>query len=346
MLPVKSISTFLFLLLMNVISVLGQEPEFITINNAPNAYEFEGNNRITLWADNHTGVLSLVHQSSITGHVDFDYSTNYGEDWTLNMLLGEGYCPQGGILNPSQTTNIDSIGIVAIFPLTDSDTSEYYRMVYHGLNESVEYTDTVLPIGFSKQNGFTITQNGKIFFVCQKLNPSPPYNYLDTLIVVKANFDNSVQQFDYEIEKLYAPVVNSPDTGIVDVKIEFSPDSEQGYIVALGNNNGIEFSEGAYYPIIYSSFDGGDSWQGPENLALGGPNGMEEVKEWLSDEKLEEFFGNPVPHRDSILYSTGFDIDITVDFSGSLHMIIVIGLSDGNYGIYTQPYFFSVFAII
>ena len=93
-----------------------------------------------------------------------------------------------------------------------------------------------------------------------------------------------------------------------DEKIAFAPDGQIGYMSFLADNGGDPFAAGyAFYPVIYKTTDGGQTWTGPTAIVLGGPDGFDEVKYYLTDEQIFELFLNPGSNfRDSILYTTAF----------------------------------------
>jgi hypothetical protein len=89
-----------------------------------------------------------------------------------------------------------------------------------------------------------------------------------------------------------------------------------------------------YYPILYKSDDGGVTWSDPIAIQMDGPDGIDGIKNGLSDYRLEQLYGM-VPNRDEIPYTTAFDCDIAVDKWGNPHISVVVGISAGEGSIAT-----------
>jgi hypothetical protein len=125
--------------------------------------------------------------------------------------------------------------------------------------------------------------------------------------------------------------------GVADSKVAFSPDGEVGYIVYLSNNgeNTLE-SDGCYYPILYKTTDGGDFWDGPYNVQLGGVDGLPIVLEYLRDELIEILFDPPYPDRVDIPFTSSFEIGLSVDYNGNPHLIFSVGVGSQEFSIYTS----------
>ena len=99
----------------------------------------------------------------------------------------------------------------------------------------------------------------------------------------------------------------------------------------LSNNGWNDLAEGAYYPILFKTTNGGADWDGPYTIQLGGPDGLPAVLDYLTDELIELYFEPPVPERDEILFSTDFDLDVAVDNFGNPHLIFGVGISGGGW---------------
>ncbi len=310
---------------------------FIQIGNASDAYNFAGKTRKILWTDENTGAVTLIHKIDSL-YSGYDVSYDNGETWTTNILLGEFRYPQGGILNASNQTNIDSTYITYLGFVEDTGEFNKHLWGVHCLNQADPPLDTIIFSRGERTCAFTIAQSGAVYYVMKILDQA--LQYQDTLIIMKGVFHKEEQLFEYSFTYLYAPIDHQNGAELIDVKIGFGANSQTGYLAILSDNGTIPFSSGSYYPIVYKTEDGGESWTGPESIQLGGPDGLHGVKHFLSDEQLEAFFEPPVPHRDSILYTTGYDFDITVDYNGNPHLITVIGIGDGEYGIYVQPEYF------
>jgi hypothetical protein len=109
--------------------------------------------------------------------------------------------------------------------------------------------------------------------------------------------------------------------------VAFAPDGMTGYMAVLTDNGEVPVSAGrSYLPVLWKTTDAGLTWEGPITVALAGENGIDEVKNFLSDEELEELYGT-IPDRDSIPFTTAFDFDLHVDALGNPHIAVVIGIT-------------------
>ena len=149
--------------------------------------------------------------------------------------------------------------------------------------------------------------------------------YNGAIAVTKGVWDNGAQDYVYTLEAFDLDL--SVSNGSADQKVAFSPDGETGYISIIGNDGEAEQVGGLsnYYPIIFKTTDGGASWSEPTFIQLDGPNGLEGiVNNHLTDELIAELFEAPVPAREEISYTVGFDHDLAVDANGNLHIGVLI----------------------
>jgi hypothetical protein len=87
------------------------------------------------------------------------------------------------------------------------------------------------------------------------------------------------------------------------------------------------------------------SWEEPISVRLDGPDGLEGVLNYLTDEQLAELF-DPVPARDEVPYTTAFDCDVVVDKWGNPHMGVIVGVGGSTeYSIVDFPYSRGAFDI-
>ncbi|MBU2651982.1 MAG: T9SS type A sorting domain-containing protein, partial [Bacteroidetes bacterium] len=130
--------------------------------------------------------------------------------------------------------------------------------------------------------------------------------------------------FDYGQSLLPFPVPTG--TRVINVKVAFAPDGTTGYLGVLSNNGENDVAEGSYYPLLFKTTDGGENWDGPYNVQLGGPDGISCILNYLTDEFLEYIYEPPIPDRTELNFTTAFDFDIAVDAWGNPHLFFVVGL--------------------
>jgi hypothetical protein len=117
----------------------------------------------------------------------------------------------------------------------------------------------------------------------------------------------------------------------------------------LWDNGGDPFAAGyGYYPVLYKTTDGGQTWSDPIAVVMSGPEGLTEIKYYLTDALWNELWVNPeLVHRDSVLYTTAFDHDLAVDMYGNPHISVTIGIAsvDTPYSIIASGGFGATFHI-
>ena len=157
--------------------------------------------------------------------------------------------------------------------------------------------------------------------------------YLNEMIVSHGVWDEAEE--DFVLTQYFLDAEMHPDLGRpANQKVEFSPDGQYGYMATLGDNGEVEISAGmSYYPIIWRTEDFGETWEGPIEVAIAGPDGIEEVQNYLSDDEIADLFLPPLPERDEIPFTTAFDFDMSVDYAGNPCIAVFIGVSIDAYTI-------------
>ena len=123
--------------------------------------------------------------------------------------------------------------------------------------------------------------------------------YTGQLLMTSGFYDNGLLLFDYQQDLLDFSIV--PESNISNSKVAFGPDGQTGYMCILANNGSADLAEGTYYPILFKTVDAGVNWDGPYHVQLGGPDGLDAVMDYLTDELLTLLF-DPVPPRDEISF--------------------------------------------
>ena len=175
--------------------------------------------------------------------------------------------------------------------------------------------------------GYVMTRTGETWITDFSQDWSTgSMQYLDKISVAHCTWNNSTEEFEYELLALshHTAYEGRP----VDTKVAFSPDGQTGYIAVLTDDGSVPFSTGrSFYFVLWKTTDAGQTWGNPVPVPIAGPDGIDEVKNFLSDNELEELFGSPIPHRDSIEYTTAFDFDLHVDAFGFPHIAVIIGVT-------------------
>jgi hypothetical protein len=158
--------------------------------------------------------------------------------------------------------------------------------------------------------------------------------YMDQCIINRMTWDDAAK--DFVLDQFTIPLPTTASMYPADNKVASSPEGDIVWMVTLANNGGaVQIGDSAnYYPVLQRSNDGGATWGDPIAIQLDGPDGIDGIKNGLSDYRLEQLYGM-VPPRDEIPYTTAFDCDLVVDKWGNPHIGVVIGISAGDYTIAT-----------
>ena len=155
-------------------------------------------------------------------------------------------------------------------------------------------------------------------------------NYGGFLIINHGVWDEAEMDFVYE-EILIEHDMLSGLTLPAFQDVEFAPDGLIGYILTLSDDGSVDISANqSYYPILWRTEDGGETWTDPMPVAIAGSDGIGAVQDYLADEEIAELFEAPVPDRDEIAFTTAFDCDLSVDKFGNPHIAVVCGVTGSD----------------
>jgi hypothetical protein len=315
----------------------------IELSQGPNAYAMS-NNITRLWADDNLNTLTFLHRvypALGTTYLAYDLSTSGGETWMLNIPVydpGAGglpaYFAQGGIYNPPGNTNPE-LAFFTWFALTQDGQ---YLSGIHKLDQSSNPVTNVWDgASCSGPLAFTINPaNGDVFAIAPVISGDGNI-YGDSLAVSRGVFNNTTGNYDYSQVLLPLPAQPGGLEMPVDLKISFGPDGLTGYISMLFDNLSDPFAAGGgVYPVLLKTTDAGITWSGPSAVILGGPVGLPEIKNYISDDLLQILFEEFGPiQRDSVVYQTAYEHGLSVDMYGNPHICVTIGVSGVHF---EQPY--------
>jgi hypothetical protein len=325
----------------------------ITIGAAGNAYGLYNGGRSALWADNNLNSVTFAHRMTVppgSGFLAYDYSTDGGLTWTNNIQVydptkdgANARYPQGVIYNPVGNTDPNNAYFTYFAPTLDGSNTGGaswggYAGGVHKLDQSTLPTQhdwsSVPPFRQNVPSAMHINHlNGDVWVFESALIDGLGNQYTDSLLITKGTWNATAEDYEYDRWVMYAPTF-TPGQAAADEKIAFAPDGQIGYMSLLWDNGLDPWAAGyGFYPIIFKTTDGGETWGDPKAIIMSGPDGFDEVKYYLTDEQWEELWVPPAPHRDSVLYQTGFDHDMVVDMNGDLHICVTIGVAS-----VTTPY--------
>ncbi len=336
-------------------TINGIDATFIPIGKAGNAYGFYNSPRTYLWADANLNSVVFTHRmqggTELEGNsrVAYDLSTDGGATWTTDVQaytptgpgptypMDAGRYPQGGIINPEGNTDpANAYYAFYICTLDDSQGSNWGGAAVgsNALTETDPPNASQINLTSSGDyyryvpDAYTITQQGKAW----NLQPSMDVSsgspiYMGDLIIGPGEILDGEITYDGDLMSFLAP-----NDGINDSKIAFAPDGQTGYILVMSDSESDPQPYTSYHPILLKTTDGGDTWSDPNHVILGSEDGISTVKNYWSDETMEEVYGAGF-NRDEIYYNMGYQTDLIIDSKGNPHItgIIALGTEDGWY---------------
>lgn len=344
----------------SVLDKNSKETDFVSvtpIGTSGNAFGFFVGSRTASIATNNTlNTIAFTHrlQTPSSSYIGYDVSFDRGATWQLNQINYDptlaGYFParypQGAIYNPEGNTDPQNAYHTYAAPLLDGSlgVSGSWGGIGYGAKKFAEGSAPVQnsfnssgPIHWFLPSAFTIQANGTAWFIDERTAWDGATSTFDGILnVAKGTFDEGVGSFVYEVQEW--PFDVNPDDGINDIEIAFSPDGSVGWISILSNAP-TTLPYTSYHPILFKTTDGGENWEGPFEVQLGGEEGLEGVKQFITDEALVAFYDpEPVPSRDAIPYYMGYYHDLVVDAWGNPHLHGNVMLADLEAGsIFTGP---------
>ena len=325
----------------------------IDIGTAANPYGwgYAGGQQSLVNVNHALNSVTVVHRmggeldpGGYSGDLGFDVSFDGGETFDVQLEFyvatenegGEYYKDAArytnhGVYNPTNSSDPNDAYIAYFCPVLEG-TNDIWGGYTHGvvnLGDTSVKTKNLLwfhdDYYQGVPSGYFLSSQGLSMSIDQNYNLITS-EYLGNLILTQGYWDDE-GDFIYDQSQLEAEMTD--DIGYpYDEKVAFSPDGQTGYICILGDNGEAEQLSGFFgvYPIFWKSTDAGETWEGPNYIQLGGPDGLGGIVNYhLTDQQIEELFEPPVPAREEISYTTAFDHDIAVDKNGNLHISVVVG---------------------
>lgn len=338
----------------------------IAIGQAGNAFGFAFTRNTFLWADDNINSVTFIHRMKNppgTGYLAYDISKDGGLTWTNNVqtynpTLPDGFdgrYPQGAIYNPTGNTDPDQAYFHYFAPTLDGSNTDgvnNWGGYAYGIKQLAEgsvatqHNQTSTPPYYQYlPSAFTVTQTGEAWMVDENSRgEASTFNYQGSLILGHGIWDVDLNDFIYTFN-LFPLAIQSGEV-INDLKIAFAPDGLTGYICVM-TNLPYALPYTSYHPILFKTTDGGNTWSEPMEVQLGGEDGLEPVKQFITDEMLATYYDpDPVPPRDEIAYYLGYECDLAVDAWGNPHISGMVCITDLEQGlIYTGEGLLAMFHI-
>jgi len=331
----------------------------ITIGTSANAYGYgyNGGQKTLVWADPLLGAVTNFHRMgpgatppSLSGYLAFDLGVNNAMsagDWTVNVQAynaienagGTYYVdaaryPQAVIYDP-MGEGIDE-AYCAFFAPNLSNTISTWGGLSWGIARLTDNSDSTKHLYWYDPPPYTYIPDGMMLLGDGKILVTDldqdwttgTLEYQGNIILWTGVWNETTSDIDYIKELIELPTLDNQRPW--NERVAASPSGKDVWIVALANTGNLPpvggFQE-RMYPVMFHSNDYGVTWSNAIEVQLDGVDGIDAIKNFVSDYRLEQFFGPPVPVRDDIAYSTAFDCDMVVDAWGNPHIGVVVGIA-------------------
>ncbi len=350
----------------------------VNIGTSANAYSYGygGGQKSILYSNNDINTVSHFHRMGGTldpggysGDLGYDVSFDGGLTWT-NMVecytatnsgggtyyTDAGRYPNHGIYNPAGNTDPMNAYLTFFAPVLDGSNSAdawggygFGRARFGDVLDTTKHLDTSVPPYYLYiPDAYDISSEG--IFVAVDVNQdwtTGTVAYQNSLIVVRGEWDEGIEDFTYEKTLIDFPV-NPASTRPAHVSFAWAPDGMTGWIAVITDNDMVAplYDLHYFYPVFIRTTDGGLTWEDPIAVQLDGPNGLYGVLNYLTDQQIADLYEPPAPARDEIPYTTAFDCDLAVDAWGNPHLATVIGVgASSEYSIISAAEYFAAFDI-
>lgn len=323
----------------------GREVTFVPIGTAGNAYTFAYAPRTYVWANQHINSVVFTHRMVVdppgsygNSRIAYDVSWGGGEDgtWTTDIQVYEplgpgttyplaaGRYPQGAIYNPSGNTDPENAYYSYFTCTLDESNGGSWGGYGYGSN-ALTAVDPPAPTQTNVTSsgdamrlipeGYFINQMGEAWSIDGSFDGGDQ-TYIGYIIWDHGVFNEETGEFDYDE---WVTEWMDDTYGWNYSTCAWSPDGQIGYYMVMGDGEGNPDWTN-FHPVLFITEDGGETWTDePVHCQLGGEDGIESVKNFVSDEVMEAIYGAGY-NRDEIYYNMGFQADIAVDWKGNAHI--------------------------
>ena len=302
----------------------------IPIGQTPNVFDCL-KSRCNLWYDQDINTIVFIHRGNpavvgglTNGSLYYDISIDGGQHWLSNQ--GPVYSDPGGwgaggsfcgIYNPLSNT-IPSNAYIAYDAQYSNSGGRAGRLYGEGkldLSGASHHYDSLSHYGIS-ENLFIVKNTRDLWSVGKNS---------DTLSVAHGIWNNGTNEYDFSFNFLPPPANhNAYAIDVVDMDIAFNDAGTTGYIAQIIYNESA--IDSTLYLDIYTTHDGGATWEGPLHL------------------DTHTIVDTLLVRDPSVKYGPMFDLDIVVDANSKLHILTGIARSS-EFSVFTNPGLWGMFDV-
>lgn len=317
-------------LLINSIYLLNAQCGTNVVNGASsNLFTHIRNATNPVAADKNLNTIIFIHRNNAgafggnSGHLRYDLSTNAGTTWTNDL----------GVLNPVNSSLARYPNAVIHNPVNNTTPASAYLGYMAATISTVNSTWNGVVTGVRQLNGAGNTEsyNQPVVapqFIPQSIVKSAPGVYwaidalfngtnITGLVVYKGQWNANTNDIAWAFNYSVAPNFNTGFSNIPqigDYHIGFDPTGTNGWISFLSH-----VSPGpanyAYYPVLYKTTNGGQSWTGPIQVNL-------------------NQFSCMTANTGTNVVTANFEHDLVVDALGNPHVLTTICNGNNGYSVF------------
>ena len=338
----------------------------ITIGTAANAYGYgyAGGQKTLVWADPILGAVTNFHRMgpgttppSLSGYLAYDLGVNKGMtagDWTVNNEVynatlnagGDYYLdaaryPQAVIYDPT-ADGVDESYCVFFAPNLSSTATTWGGLSW-GRGKLSDPADTTKHLYWYDPppytyipDGMMLLGDGKILVTDLDQDWVSGLVYQGNIILNTGVWNTTDMDYEYTMSLIEHPTLDNQRPA--NERVAASPNGQHVWIASLANTGDLPPVGGIqdrFFPVMFYSNDYGMNWNDPISVQLDGTDGLDPIKNFLSDYRIAQLYNPPLPTRDEIPYTTAFDCDLVVDAWGNPHLGVVVGIAADGYAIST-----------
>lgn len=306
-----------------------------TLGSAGNMFTILDGSVNRIAANNAINSVVFIHRADPTvfpstnvGQYQYDLSTDGGATWATNFGVlnpsgnnqtTAGRYPNVTLYNPQGNTTaanayLGYFGSWLPFAATGSDWDGYFSGVARLNNQASTYTETI-----------SAPNNSEVYIARGLCNGIPGVFWnvdwefdgtqFGDIILNRGVWNAATNDIDWSIFRKFNPGYDLSFDGTPQataLNMAFDPSGRYGYIVFAGDIG--TGGESVLEPVVYSTNDGGATWNGPEMISLAS---IDVIQSNLLDPVVD------VP-------TCAFDIDLAVDATGKPHILVVVGSNGGD----------------